>query len=271
MRDLTLRDQARGDREEGSHGAELPQQGEPEAEERATAGYALSVAPDPAALAGIPLFAGLTPAQLAAVSGFLHRRAYPPRTTIMTMEEPGEVAYIILSGTVKVSLEQEDGTAVILAILGPGELVGELSLIDSYARSATVVTQEEGVLLSINRLDFWHCLRTMPIISYNLARILSRRLRLANAKIQSLATDNIYGRVARQLLDFAREYGVHGLDGEVLIPMRLTQNDLAGLVGASRVRVNQALVAFKRRGLVSVEHGHQIIVHDPDLLADHCH
>jgi CRP/FNR family transcriptional regulator, cyclic AMP receptor protein len=133
-----------------------------------------------------------------------------------------------------------------------------------------VVTQEETSVFWITREHFLEWLATMPVLAHNLARILTRRLRAANAHIRSLATQNVHGRVAHQLLNLAQEYGTPGADGDLVIPVRLTQNDLAGLVGASRVRVNQALVAYKRRGLISIDQNSRITVHDSDGLGELC-
>ena len=105
-------------------------------------------------------------------------RTFPAGTDILTAEEPGDVAYIVLDGTVKVQVDRPDGTAVILAILRAGEVVGEMSLVDSLGRSATVVAMEQTTLAWLTHTDFWTCLRSMPTMAYNLAGILSRRLRL---------------------------------------------------------------------------------------------
>lgn len=199
-----------------------------------------------------------------------HRRGFAAGAEIITAEQPGEVAYVILGGSVKILVEQPDGSVVILAVLGAGEVVGEMSLADSLGRSATVVTLEESTLLWMDRASFWRCLREMPSMTYNLVDILSRRLRLANAHARSLASLDVHGRVAGQLLAFAREYGRPAPNGEVRIPLRLTQNDLAGLVGASRVRVNQALGSYKRRNLLSIGSDHRITILDPAALARRC-
>lgn len=224
---------------------------------------------DPNTLGKIHLLQGLSPRELLRLNELLHSRTYPPNTTIIDAEQPGEIAYMILSGTVRIHVEQPDGNDVVLAILGPGEIVGEMSLVDSLNRSASAVTQEESALLWIDRATFHECLRSMPTMAFNLTRILSRRLRIANAQIQSLATMDVYGRVARQLLAFAKEYGQPVTDG-TLIPFRLTQNDVAGMVGASRVRVNQVLVNYKRRRLLSVDRNYRITIHNSEALAQRC-
>lgn len=225
---------------------------------------------DPNTLATLPLFHGLPQEALSRLTRLLHRKTFAAGTTLMTAEQPGEVAYIVVSGTVKVHIEQADGSDVILAILGPGALVGELSLIEDQGRSATVETLEESTLLWLNRAAFDECRATMPEINHNLVRLLARRVRLANAQIQSLATKDVFGRVACLLLVFAELYGMPGANGDILIPLRLTQSDLGSLVGASRVRVNQVLGFYKDRKYLSIHPNFHITLHDPTALTRRC-
>jgi CRP/FNR family transcriptional regulator, cyclic AMP receptor protein len=226
--------------------------------------------PEPDVLAGLPLFRGLTTEQLSKLSALLRCKRSPTGTEIITANQPGKIAYIILEGSVKVHAGQLDDSDVILAILGAGEVVGEMSLADSLGRSASVTTLEPSALLLIERASFWASLKEMPRITYNLINILSRRLRLANVHAQSLSSLDVYGRVAGQLLAFAREYGEAAPNGDVLIPLRLTQSDLAGMVGASRVRVNQALSFYKRRNYLSINQDRHIVVHDMAALSRRC-
>jgi CRP/FNR family transcriptional regulator, cyclic AMP receptor protein len=212
------------------------------------------------------LFQGLAPDEIASIASHLRRRTLPGAVNLMSVDQPGEAVYIILSGAVKVHVEQRDGTNVILAILGPGETVGEMDMVDSLGRSANVLTIEETQLCWIDRGAFQEHLRTLPTLTYNLARLLSRRLRLSNAQVQALASLDVFGRVARQLLAFAQEYGKLAPDGGHTIPFRLTQSDLADLVGASRVRVNQVFVYFKEKSFISVDPDFRITVRDPDSL-----
>lgn len=221
-------------------------------------------------LARLSLCAGLSLEQLTAMAAHLHQRTVPAGTTLMMVEQAGEVAYLIHRGTVKVSVDQLDGTEVILALRGPGELVGEMSLIDQRGRSANVVTLDKCTLLWVDRATFGGWLETMPALTMNLLRLLSRRLRLANARTLALATLDVNGRVARQILAFADEFGEPADGQAVLIPLRLTQGDLAGMVGASRIRVNEAMVAYKRQSLISVDSHHQITVLNPPALARQC-
>lgn len=138
-------------------------------------------APDPAALAQVPIFAGLPSSELIELCELLYRRTFPAGASVLIAEQPGEAVYVILSGSAKVHTIRSDGTEVILAVLGPGELVGEMSLADSLARSANVVTLEETTLLWMDRVTFRTSVGSSPVLSRNLAQLLSKRLRLANA------------------------------------------------------------------------------------------
>src|SRR5688572_14762693 len=191
-------------------------------------------------LADIDLFAGLTPAQLDWVAQRAHRRVFEAGRNIMIIDQPGEAVYIILHGTVKIQIEQAERD-VILSILGAGDVLGEMSLIDSVGRSASAVTLEDSLMLWMDRTTFNHILDNYQPVARNLVRILSARVRLSDQMIQSLATLDVNGRVARQLLAFAERYGREAKGG-VQVRLVLTQSDIADLVGASRKRVNQAMV-----------------------------
>jgi CRP/FNR family cyclic AMP-dependent transcriptional regulator len=226
--------------------------------------------PDPAVLSELVLFRDLEPEQLSWLNDHLHLKTFPAGSNIVAAEQPGEVVYIVLEGTIKISIEQVDGTEVILAILGPGDTVGELSLIDSAGRSANVVTMERSSLVWMDRDTFWESLQKMPAITYELLHVLGDRLRLANEQIQALATLDIYGRVARQILAIAARYGQVTADGEIVIPIRLTQGDIASLVGASRERVNQVMVTYKQQNYISIDQNYRIIIHDRQALVQRC-
>src|SRR5215210_4876220 len=208
---------------------------------------------DAAALETIPLFRGLTPTEQRHLLDLLGIRTFAAGVDILTAEQPGDVAYIVLDGTVKVQIDRPDGTSAILAILRAGEVAGEMSLVDRLGRSATVVAMEQTTLAWLTHTDFWNCLRSMPTMTYNLAGIHSWRLRLSNSHVVALATLDIEGRLAYQLLALSDEYGEATPDGGCRIPFRLTQGDLAALVGASRVRVNQILVSWKQRDFLTVD------------------
>jgi CRP/FNR family cyclic AMP-dependent transcriptional regulator len=220
-------------------------------------------------LADIELFKGLTSTQLEWVAQRAHRRVFEAGRNVLTIEQPGEAVYIILHGTVKIHIEQGERD-VIVSILGAGDLLGEMSLIDSVGRSASAVTLEDCLLLWMDKLTFNYLLDNFTPVARNLVRILSARVRLSDQLIQALATLDVNGRVARQLLAFAEKYG-HEKDGATQIRIMLTQSDIADLVGASRKRVNQAMVLFKERGLIDTDHEGRIAIKDAERLAYFCH
>ncbi|MCC2629792.1 MAG: transcriptional regulator, Crp/Fnr family [Thermomicrobiales bacterium] len=199
---------------------------------------------------------------------------FPAGAMILTADQPGEIAYVVVDGTLKVSTIQSNGRELTLALLGPGEIVGELALTDRAARSADVTALEPAVLVWLDRGTFERLRRDIPAITENLLRLLTRRLRLANAQLQAMATLDVHGRVARmatldvhgrvarQLLALADVLGEEVGDGGVRIPLRITQSDLAALVGATRVRVNEVLVGFTRRHHIAVDRQHRITIRD---------
>jgi len=224
-------------------------------------------APIPAVLAKTPLFAGLSFEELSRLAALMHQRSFPARSSVMTSGQPGEAVYVILEGSVKVSTIRPDSTEVIFAVLGVGEVVGEMSLADSLGRSADVVTLEESTFLWMDPGAFRAKVEEFPAIGTNLTQVLSRRLRLANTHSRILSALDVPGRVAAQILALAREYGAPSPGGGTFIPIPLTQSDLAALIGGSRVRVNQALGYFRRHDTISVDPQHRITVLDEEVLS----
>jgi CRP/FNR family cyclic AMP-dependent transcriptional regulator len=219
-------------------------------------------------LSYIKLFEGLTATQLEWVAQRAHRRVFEAGRNVLTIEQPGEAVYIILYGTVKIHIEQGERD-VILAILGSGDMLGEMSLIDSVGRSASAVTLESSLLLWMDKATFNYILDNFPPVARNLVKIMSARVRLSDQLIQALATLDVNGRVARQLLAFAEKYG-HEKNGSTQISIVLTQGDIADLVGASRKRVNQTMVSFKEQGLIDTDTDGRIAIKDSEQLARFC-
>ena len=185
-------------------------------------------------LGRIDLFRNLTGADLRRLGELLHRKTFPAGKSLMTVDQTGEVVYFILSGAVKVHIEQEDGSDVSISILGPGEILGEMSALDQTNRSASVVTIEKTTLLWVDRETFRRYVMAIPALAADLACTISSRLRSANEQIQSLAAVEVETRIARRIIAFAERYGQPLPNGDLLIPIRLTQTDIATLVGASR-------------------------------------
>jgi CRP/FNR family cyclic AMP-dependent transcriptional regulator len=218
-----------------------------------------------AELAHIPLFAGLSRAEEARLAAMLRPLAVPKHTNLMALEQPGDTVYAVVQGTLRVQVEQEDGALVILAFLGAGDTVGEMGVLEATSRSATVVAVEPCRLLWLDRVSFDAALSTMPGLSRNLLLVLSRRLRLSNERIQVLARLHVSGRVAHQLVALAEAYGEPLPNDAVRLPLRITQAELADIVGASRERVNQVLRSMAGRGLLETSPDHRWVI--PNLVA----
>jgi CRP/FNR family transcriptional regulator len=197
-------------------------------------------------LSHIDIFRNLPSEDLTQLDELLSRKTFPAGKSPMSVEQTGEVVYFILDGRVKIHVEQEDGADVIISILGPGEIIGEMSALDQTTRSASVITLEETTVFWMDRDAFRHCLNVIPTLACNLACTLSARLRSANEQIQSLSAVDTETRIARRIIAFAERYGQKLPDGTLPIPIRLTQTDIANLVGASREHTNKILVSYKR-------------------------
>lgn len=207
-----------------------------------------------------PMLNGLTVSDVQRVRRHLRPRRFNRGEMILQEMDLGEAAYIIRDGFVRVETTNADGARTLLTLLGPGEIFGEQSLVDLLGRSASVVAHSDAEVYGIDRSTFWDLLREMPDLTFNLVGLLSRRLRLANGQVQALAALDVEARVARQLLVLATEYGLANPGGGLTLPFRLTQEELADLVGASRVRVNQVLATFRRDGLITFEPGQPITI-----------
>jgi CRP/FNR family transcriptional regulator, cyclic AMP receptor protein len=143
--------------------------------------------PESRILSEVALFRGLPAEQLSNIGARLRRRTLPAGAHVITAEEPGETVYVVLEGSVKAYVTRPDGTEVVLAALGRGELIGEMSLADSLGRSADVITLEETSFLLMDREAFRASVEELPTMALNLADALSRRLRLTNAHLRSVA------------------------------------------------------------------------------------
>ncbi|HVJ13171.1 MAG TPA: Crp/Fnr family transcriptional regulator [Burkholderiales bacterium] len=203
----------------------------------------------PADLKSIPLFEGLPEAELRALAERTVTRSYPKQAIIVTEGDDSDSLYLILSGRVKVYLADEHGKELILAIKGPGQYFGEMVL-DDQPRSASVITLEPAQFAVLSRADFRAFLLRHPEVALALVQNLIRLARGLNQNVRNLAMLDVYGRVARILLELAVER-----DGKLVIPERLTQKDIAARVGASREMINRILRDLTTGGYVSMEAG----------------
>ncbi len=220
---------------------------------------------DPAvALTKSALFHDVPPETVQRLLPIARSKTFRRGEIIVRQGEPGDTFFVIMSGEVKVLVGAQTGDQAMVAIFGPGDCFGELSLIDGQPRSATVEAIEEVDALIIRRNDFQDFLEVNPQIMRQLLATLAGRIRRTSELAADLAFLDIAGRLAKTLLDLAREHG-REVDGAVEIELPLTQTDLAAMVGATRESVNKLLSWFEERGGIE-RRGRQITVVDPELL-----
>jgi cAMP-binding proteins - catabolite gene activator and regulatory subunit of cAMP-dependent protein kinases len=199
-----------------------------------------------------PLFAALDDEAAAALMESM-TTSHLDRGNILFREgDQGDRLYVIGEGKIKLGLTSVDGRENLLAILGPGEMFGELSLFDPGPRTATATAIAETQLLALGHEDLDSFLLGRPAVAANLLTALARRLRRANETLADLVFTDVPGRVAKALLDLSIRFGRPAEDG-ILVAHDLTQEELAQLVGASRETVNKALADFASRGWIHLE------------------
>ncbi len=215
-----------------------------------------------AVLKAVPLFSSFPEEQLRMLASVVTRKSVSRSTTVMAGGDPTDSLYIVLSGRLKVMMSDADGKEVILSILGPGEFFGEMGLIDDAPRSASVVAIESCELLSIAKRDFKKCLSDNFEMTMAVMRGLVRRLRDADRKIGSLALLDVYGRVARLLLDMAET-----VEGEKIVTKRLPKQDIAKMIGASREMVSRVMKDLQLGGSIEMR-GSNIVLRDSIVLPE---
>jgi CRP/FNR family cyclic AMP-dependent transcriptional regulator len=202
----------------------------------------------------VPLFSELEEDEIRQLAELVREHHYKKNVTIFHVEDPGNALFILKSGLVKITIEDQNGREIILRMLYPTDFFGDMALLDGMPRSATVSTQEPSDALIIYREHFLQIIEKSPKILLNMTAVLSRRLRKVNELIRSLAFFDVYGKVARVLLNLAAEKGRATEQGTV-IDLRLTQQELAELAGMSRETMTRTLRDFQQAGCVRIESG----------------
>lgn len=215
-----------------------------------------------ATLSQLPLFQGLTADELVKLVRYIRMKNALAGTRITLAGQSIQEIYIVLSGVVHLQMDQLNGTVVILAILETGEILNVASLGEQTEYPTSAVAKEDTTLLWLDYVVFRECLGTMPTLSFNLSMLLARRLYLTYKKLRLLAAKEVHERVAGHLIDLAEKYGQTSINGEIYIHQRLTQSELADHVGASRVRVNQAIALFKQQHYISIDQHLCVTIHN---------
>ena len=205
----------------------------------------------PKLLKDLELFSALSERELQDVAALTQVRKLETDTTVFNEGDPADSIFVVVNGRVKIVTTSSDGKEFILTVLGAGQVFGEMGLLEEAPRSASVSTITDVELLVIKHDDFDHLLKTSPGISRKLMAILSRRLRRANSKMESLAYMDVAGRLARYLLDMALDHGQRLGNGWVVV-RRPTHSDIAHSIGTSRETVSRLINEFEEGfGLVN--------------------
>lgn len=202
------------------------------------------------ALRILPMFETLSNERLEKIAAFSSLRRVARHTTVLQAGDCTDNIYLILTGELKVQISDQEGREVILSVLQPGEMFGEMGVIDDHPRSATVISTEPCDLVVIAKNDFKSCLAENFEVSLYIIHSLVKRLREADRKIESLALIDVYGRVARLLLEMAETQ-----DGHKVVTRRITRQDIAKTIGASREMVSRVMRDLQLRGLIEEKDG----------------
>ena len=220
----------------------------------------------PKALARVPIFAQLSPAEIEGLAEITATKRLKTREVLFRKGDEGSQAYVILSGRLKVTSAGEDGKETVLRIMDPGEVLGEMALLDGEPRSATLTALERVELLVLQRRDLLPFLEKHPKIGIKLIQAISGRLRSLSAQLEDRVFLNLPNRLARKLLALHDNYGKRQ-DGAVKIDLKISQGDLGEMVGTSRESINKQLRAWGDEGIATHEKGY-ITLLDLDKLEE---
>ena len=213
------------------------------------------------ALAAVPLFAGLDAEGLTSMTRGMRVRRFRRGETIFHLGDPGDALFIVMAGSIKITLPADTGDEAILATLRPGDFFGELALLDGAPRSATAVAIEATETYILPRDQFRELIATEPVMREALLATLAAEVRRLTHHVEELHFLDITGRLASRLARLAAESGARRLaDGSVQLAGPLTQGDLAAMIGCTRQSVNKLLGMFSEEGLIRLDRDRIVIV-----------
>ncbi len=207
----------------------------------------------------VPLFSMLTASQAEAVAVAVTNKRFKRGENIVEQGKKSDALFILLTGRARVMATDARSREVILATLQPGDHLGEMSLIDNEPHSATVRAEVQTDTLVLGRAEFARCLPENSTMAYAVMRALVQRLRKADQKIESLALMDVYGRVARALIDCAREER----GGELVVRDKVSRQDIAKMIGASREMVSRVMKDIEDRGYIETRADGSILIREP--------
>jgi CRP/FNR family transcriptional regulator/CRP/FNR family cyclic AMP-dependent transcriptional regulator len=207
----------------------------------------------------VELFAGLANEDIRELMAVARRRTFRSGEVIFHRDDPGQVLYVIKEGKVKICLISPDGQEIVVSVMGKGECFGEFAILDGLSRSADAIALEKVECYTLQRSDFHKAMLRSPKIAIQVLEVLTKRLRNIDQMVEDLIFLDVYGRVAKKLLELAETHGEKVEDG-TRINVRLTQQELASMVGASRESVNKVMGYFTDKDFISTDK-HRITLH----------
>lgn len=217
------------------------------------------------ALLGNPFFAPLHARELDEIIATSTQRRVQRGTTIFEKGDEGRSMMAVMAGRVRIGTSSEGGKEVMHRLIGPGQIFGEIALLDGKPRSADVTAMEDSLVLVVERRDFLPFLHRNDDLALRLLALLCERLRSTSVALEEIALLDLPARLARLLTKLAQEYGAPGPDG-VRIRLKLSQKDLSALIATTRESVNKQLRLWREEGVLD-EEGGNIVIRKPEVLS----
>jgi CRP/FNR family transcriptional regulator, cyclic AMP receptor protein len=215
-------------------------------------------------LRGTYLFSRLDDDEADAILAYAHIVPHSAGAEIFAKGAPGDSMMAVLNGRVRISAPSIDGREVVFNIMGPGEVFGEIALLDGGERTADAVAMTRCDLLVVDRRSFLPVLERRPDLGIRLMVLLCERLRRTDEQVEDALFRHLENRLAKALLRLAKQHGSGG--GQTLrIDLGLSQGELASIAGGSRESINKHLGAWQRAGIIALDHG-RIVIRDIDAL-----
>ena len=216
-------------------------------------------------LGNVSIFSSLSSDELDRLLKSTTSKRLAAKEMLFRKGDPGNQLYGILSGSIKVTNTGTDGKEVLFSLMGPGEVIGEIALLDSKQRSATAVAVEETEVMTLDRRELIPFLESHPRAAIGLAGVLAARVRRLSERAEDRQTMPLPGRIAKKLISLAEQHGKYPVVGGP-VEIRLAQQDLGDLVGTTRESVNKQLRAWEGEGIVELKRG-RVVLRNRDALA----
>jgi CRP/FNR family transcriptional regulator, cyclic AMP receptor protein len=210
-----------------------------------------------------PIFSGLAPDAMDQLCRYAKLTSLKRGATISSKGDPGTSLYAVISGTVKISVSSPDGRNAILNLIGPGEIFGEVAVLDGKARTADMTANSNCEIFVIDRREFLPFVRSQPALAMKFIELLCARLRWTSDQVEQVILQDLPGRLASALLGLTERRKLDPTSRTIAI----TQQEISEMVGMTRESINKQLRAWAARGWVRLEHG-AIVVLEADSLRE---